>query len=68
MSVSEAEADPLEDEWMIGKPTVADDSDISFGFSPSSARDALSKTIESEVSVPTSDSCKETKGHFNLFG
>lgn len=59
VSVSEAEADPPEDEWMTGKPSVADDPAVSLGFSPSSARDLISKAIESEVSVPPSDSYKE---------
>lgn len=67
VSISEAEADLPEGESMIGKPIVVDDSDISLGFSPSSTRDVSSKAIESEVSVPPSDSYKENKGHLLIY-
>lgn len=59
VSVSEAEVDPPGDERMTGKPSAADDPAVSLGFSPSSARDVISKAIDSEVSVPPSDSYKE---------
>lgn len=46
-------SEPLEDKCLIGKPNV-DDTGISLLCSPS--KDVISKAIESEVSVPQSDS------------
>jgi hypothetical protein len=47
-------SEPLGDERPIGKPIVVDDTGLPLFCSPS--KDVISKAIESEVSVPRSDS------------